>query len=331
MMNKLEQLYETLTEQILADNIPWSKYVLLHENFKILPDDARLSEIKQSMIDHPQIKSVYRRLFDPRLGVPSIANQPASHKIYGSYYWGLRFLADIGLTANDLPFDEIAHQIFIHQLPDGQFTTSYHRKTKTPVTAVCLTAHLTYSLAKLGYQNSRGIRAAINYMVTTPRKDGGWHCDWEKQIGERDEAASSCPSANMNVIRVLALFGNRYQELIKKTIDQMYHHWKYPQANNSLCDFGSGAISMKLRYPPHYWSYDLLNVLDTVSMYPDFCKHESFTEMIEKVVSKWDGRSLLKSEKSIPEWQGFDFGKNNNYSCWISCLVCRILKRIYFS
>ena len=326
MVNKLQQLYESNLEMILCRGEPWSRYIAYRDIIKI-PNDEKLLKVRNEIIYDSRIKAVYQKLYDIQLGVYSITNLPASHKVYGSYFWGLRFLADIGIT---LSLDEVVRQILIHQSPDGQFIRAYYRINKTPVTAVCLTANLVYSLAMLGYLNSRGIQAAMNYILTTQRKDGGWHCDVHKQIGERDEDFPSCPSANVNVIRALAIYKDRYQHFLKQAIEQIFSHWENRHTNYRQCDFGIGTTFMKFRYPPHYWGYDILNVLDTISFYPDLCQNNVFDEMIQQVVSKWDGKNFFKSEKSISEWYKFDFAIKNRYSCWISCLICRILRRVYF-
>lgn len=330
MLNKLKNLYESNLEMILSSGAPWSRYIIYRDILKY-QQEKRLSAIKRKLIEDSKIQAVYQKLFDSHLGVPSITTQPASHKVYGSYYWGLRFLADIGLTATDFQFDEIVRQLFIHQLPEGLFTIAYRRKNKIPVTAVCVTANLVYSLAMLGYQHSRGVQAALKFILTTQRKDGGWHCDWKKQPGEKDEDALSCPSANISVIRALAVYGERYGLIIQRAIEQIFDNWNNRNANYRQCDFDVGTTLVKLRYPPHYWGCDILNVLDTLSFYPEFCENYIFDEMIQQVISRWKGKGLFKSEKSIPEWREFDFANKNSYSCWISCLICRILARVYFS
>ena len=329
IFNNFKKIYESVPEIIQSIGMPWSNYVVLRDILKI-QKKTRLTALKKQIIKAAEVKNVYHKLLAPQLGVPSITIKPASHKVYGSYYWGLRFLADVGITSADFRLDEIVHQIFIHQMPDGQFTINYRRKNKIPITAVCLTANLAYSIAALGYQFSRGIQAAINFILTTQRQDGGWHCDLKKQVGERDEDAVSCPSANINVIRALSVYGDRYQHIIKQAVEQIFEHWKNRSENFRQCDFGIGTTFMKLRYPPHYWGYDILNVLDTLSFYPELCRNETFDEMMQQVVEKWDGKGLFKPEKSIPEWSAFNFAKKNNYSCWISCLICRVLARVYF-
>ena len=326
MLDTLKKLLEVNTKLILTYGTSWSRYIVYKDILKL----DEFNYIKKEIIEDSRIQAVYNRLFNNQLGVKSISNKPASYKVYGSYFWGLCFLADIGLTLIDLPLKNAVDVIFLYQMSDGQFTISYRRQNKTPVSAICLTANLIYSLVKLGYQNTRSVQAALNYILSTQRNDGGWHCDVKKQVGEIDEDTQSCPFANIQVIRALALYGSRYQNILQDAINQVYFHWQNPGTEFNCCDVGIGRIYRKLRYPSHYWGYDILNILDTLSMYPQFCRNSIFDEMIQSVISKWDGFGLFKSDKSIPGWNGFDFAKKNNPSSWISCIICRIVKRVYF-
>ena len=103
----------------------------------------------------------------------------------------------------------------LQQLEDGQFMIRYHKKRQQVFSLICMTAHLTYCLIKLGYGESPSVKAALNYIITTQRKDGGWHCERLRQPGERDELLLSCPSANIHVIRVLGQFGDKYKSMIE--------------------------------------------------------------------------------------------------------------------
>jgi len=326
MVKHLKNIVNNNIDLIKQHGSSYSRHILYRD---ILYDIDQCLAAKEELKQDAQIIESYTKLLDLKTGINSLSTAPADYKIYGSYYWRLRFFADIGLGRDDLPFDQIIDKIFVYQLPDGQYTSDFHRKTKTPVAAICITAQLAYILATIGYQFHRSVQAAFAYILSTQRKDGGWHCDWKKQAGEIDQNAASCPVANLQVIRALSVFGDDYLSLITNAANSVYDFLENHQTHNLACDFGHIMISHKLRYPPHYHGMDILNILDTLSNCPQCCATPLFEKMIQTVIAKWDGNGFFKSEKTIPEWKNFNFGKNNRHSDWISCLICRMLTRVY--
>ena len=306
----------------------YSKYFYIRE---IETDNGspEIYSLKKHVLHDQRIIKLTNKLCDRSLGTSSLVGSVADYKVYGSFYWILKFFADIGLTKNDLPIDDAVRLIFLYQMPDGQFTIGYRQKKRTTVTAVCMTAHLLYSLGKLGYLYEKAITSGINYLLTTQRHDGGWHCDWKKQQGERDQCAPSCPVAGLNAVLALSLFGDKYSEILSNAIQQIFNIWQNDEPAIISCDLGTTDIIRKLRYPAHYMGLDILNILDTVSNFPEYCYHPAFNGIIRFVLDRWNRNGLLRSEKTIPEWKEFDFGWNKCESGWISALFCRILKRVY--
>ncbi|MBD3288820.1 hypothetical protein GF337_08470, partial [candidate division KSB1 bacterium] len=186
MKRKLKIFFNENKKLLAERGEPYSKYIFTSE----LQNSSKSSELhkfKDSLLNDKRIIRLIRNLYDKKLGTPSLEASAASHRVYGSFYWVLRFLADIGLSRDDMPIDDAIKFIFLNQMPDGQFTIGYRRRNRITVTAVCMTAHLLYSIGKLGYVNTRAFNAGLNYILTTRRNDGGWHCDWRKQPGEKDE------------------------------------------------------------------------------------------------------------------------------------------------
>lgn len=328
MTNKVKLFFELNKSLLSKTDQIYSLYFYQREfeNGKI---SQQFDSIKNDLLHEPKIIHLLQKLNDETQGIPSLAGSVASHKVYSSFYWVLKFLADIGLTKSELPIDDIVRLIFLYQMPDGQFTIGYRRKKNTTVTAVCMTAHLLYGLGKLGYLQEKGIAAGINYLLTTQRHDGGWHCDWKKQHGERDQKAPSCPVAGLYATLALSLFGDKYAPILRNTIQQIFNIWKNENPVTITCDLGTTDIIRKLRYPSHYMGLDILNILDVVSNFPEHCGNVTFHEMIRFVLNRWNGTGFLRSEKTIPEWKEFDFGRNKCESSWMSALFCRILKRVY--
>lgn len=321
---RLHDFYNFNKKTILDHGLPWAKFILLSES------DPERERIKKQLLLDQNINKIIGRLSDTKLGIKSFSHSPADYRVYGSFYWSLRFLADIGLPGNELGIDELMKQLQLQQLEDGQFMVRYHRKKQQTISLVCMTAHLTYCLIRLGYRDSNTVKAALNYILTTQRKDGGWNCDRRKQTGEHHESDPSCPAANIHVIRALGQYGNKYDNWIKPAINQIFEIYNYSSPINCDLDSKQSINFNKLRYPPHYTGLDILNLICSLSFFPGMVVNSNFDRLINSILDRWDGKNWLRPEKRIPEWSVFDFSQKSGYSEWLTSLFIQAIERVYF-
>ena len=193
-----------------------------------------------------------------------------------------------------------------------------------------MTAHLTYCLIRLGYRESSTVAAALNYIITSQRNDGGWHCDRLKQCGERDESLPSCSAANIHVIRMLGQYGAKYETIATPAIKQCLSTFNHPFSQSCFHNSEDQINFNKLRYPPHYTGLDILNVIDSLSLFGNIVKCFEFESIIASILNRWDGVNFLCSEKRIPNLTLFDFSHNHKSSDWITAIFLRALERVYF-
>lgn len=323
-LKSLRHFCSVTKPSILERGALWAKLLLLPQN------DPEREQIKLALVNDPKIKKIVNRLDHPKLGVSSLWHTPADYRIYGSFYWGLRFLADLGLKASEWGMDNLIHQLQLQQLEDGQFMIRYHRKKQQTISLICMTAHLAYCLVRLGYQQTNTVHAALDYILTTQRHDGGWHCDRLKQQGERDEAAPSCPAATIHVIRLLAQYGKTYRAVVKPCLNSLVSAINQTALSGCELDGQQDINWEKLRYPPHYTGLDILNLIHSLSFFPDLFAHSNFDQMVAAILKRWDGTHWLRAEKRIPEWSDFDFSQPNKYSEWLTSLFLQAIERSYF-
>lgn len=318
----ITKFFQTQLLSILAHGSPWSKYLLLSD------DAAAQTQARADVQTHSKIMQISEKLSQAQFDPESPKQNFTDFKVYGSFYWQLRFLADIGLTVQDYGIASFIEQVRHSQLEDGQFMVRYHQKKQQAISYVCITAHLVYCLIRLGLKATRTVSAAVDYLATTQRFDGGWHCDDVKQNGERDQFMPSCPSATIHAILALGQLGKAYHHILEKTVDQILT--VYEGKSTPLCCYDSEREVRlnKLRYPPHYSGLDLLNVVYAFSFIPDLQKKSLISDLINQAISKWDRSHWLASEKKISEWKNFDFGSKNSRSDWITSLLLTSLKRI---
>lgn len=321
--NKFFQDFWTINKNsILEYGQPWSRFILL-------PDDHPFRDrTTQALLSHPTILQITEKLRQLILHPESSKQKNPNFRAYGSHYWLLRFLADIGLTAEDYGIASFIEQVKFSQLEDGQFLIHYHQKKQQAITCVCITAHLAYCLIRLGFKNSRMVSSATNYLATTQRFDGGWHCDDIRGNGERDQLLPSCPSATIHAILALSQCGKVYHLPLEKAVNHFLVVYESEAIPFCRYDSERQVNLNKFRYPPHYSGLDILNVIYALSFIPDPLKKSRLENLIDRALHQWDGLQWLKSEKKIPEWKNFDFGHKNKSSDWIMSLFLSSLMRL---
>lgn len=321
-----DELRDSIAQQkrkILSSGSIWSQLALSPSH------DSKRDLLEQALLTNPNIANLIQRLNDPMLGIRSLLRRPADYRLYGSFYWVLRFLADIGISAEKLGIQELLKILFWQQMEDGQFMIRYHRQKQQAITLVCITAHLAYCLARLGYRQSNSVIAAVNYMITSQRWDGGWHCDRLKQPGEKLESAPSCPAATVHVARLLAQFGTNYDAIIAPSLRLLL---SYDLDTDVLgCEFDHQAKLNfnKLRYPPHYTGLDILNLVHSIAPFAHLIHPESLARLLKPILQRWSEMHSLPSEKRIPGWSQFDFAGKQGGSDWITSLFIQAFETIY--
>lgn len=309
------------SQTILNQGSPWSRYILLTD------DAASRQTVKESMLAHPNIRTIIKNLADEKDGIPSLSGIPAYFHNYSSFYWQLRFLADIGLTADELGIQPLMNQLVLQQMEDGQFLIRYHAKKQQAISRICVTAHLTYCLARMGLKHTRTVNAALEYIFSTQRKDGGWHCDRMRQNGERDENLPSCPGATIHVLKALSLFKENMWLDLAPSAEICIEYFKNPIEKPCLYEGEKKINISKLRYPPHYSGLDILNLFGTLSCFSEIVPRSDLLELADHILLQWDGTHRLASQKKIPGWSSFNFSHNGRKSSWLSAVALRALIR----
>jgi hypothetical protein len=322
-LERINHFYNQNSNIILQRGSPWAKFILL------TPGDKDYESTKQLLLKHENLKQILSLLENKEVGINSFINNPADFRLYNSFYWTLRFLSDLGLSANELGISHLIHKLMLQQSEDGQFIIRYYKKRQQEINLICMTAHLTCCLIRLGFQNSPSVEAAIKYTISSQRKDRGWHCEKLHQNGERDENLPSCPAANIHVIRLLGQFGKEFESTFSVFGDKILSSFTTKIPNFCHYNPEQNLNYLKFRYPPHFTGLDILNVIDSYSYLPNISQNEDFNKLVNNVVNRWDGSHLLCSQKRIPGWASFDFGHNNKGSDWITAVFLLALNRIY--
>jgi hypothetical protein len=296
----------------LLEGPPWLKYAVELQLLDKKPD------VKPVASD-VSIKKIVNELKDAH-GLVSLKTGKLSYK--GKIYWDLFFLADIGLTVNDLHIDKEAKWIYDLQASDGTFVTMDGMKPSF----FCIPTILLAALKKMDYNDDVKLEKFIRLIFKTQRLDGGWHCAKQRSVGQRLQDTESCPMDNQNILLLLGQFKEyRRDSRLNGAIDLLLTHWEKRREKWRPYGFGIGTDFVKLKYPAV--TYGILRVLDVLSLFPYAVKSKSFKEMMNLVREKSDNGRFY-AESIVNFFSDFDFGQKNEPSRWITFLINRIEKKI---
>ncbi|MHA1973270.1 MAG: hypothetical protein ACTSW1_09765 [Candidatus Hodarchaeales archaeon] len=250
----------------------------------------------------------------------------ATHPIHS-----LEILAEFGLTESDSGISDICNKILSHQSPEGSFQSNIlvPKTFKGPGVEKwdwmsCDAPILLYFLSKMGIKNTDSLKRAAMHLKSLVRENGlGCNSSIPKFRGP-GRKSDHCPYANLLALKALRAFSDRCKDEIQHLIDAQVNFWEN-RKTRKLYLFGMGTKFKKLKYPNIY--YNIVHVLDVLSLYPEAQETNAFHQMIEIVNSK-----QRKDGSFIPEsiWRAFknyDFGQKKLPSPTLTYKIAEINHR----
>ncbi len=293
----------------LLEGPDWLKYAVGLQLMGAQPD------IKPVLRDSA-ITKIIQRLKDNQVGIPALRTGKVHYTETGKAYWDLFFLADIGLTINDLGLEREAAEVFRFQTRDGTFVIPPNVRDNY----FCMSAILISSLARMSYRDDPRLNKYIQVILNSQGRDGGWHC-YNDDFDMLD--IESCPMDNLNILMLLGQYDNyREYPILNRTIDSLLEHW---QRRDNRHGFGVGRRFMSLQYPAV--KYGILRVLDVLSLFPYAVGRQGFQSMLDFVRQKASGGKYY-AEITDDSYAEFDFGQKKEPSRWLTFLIYRIEKRV---
>ena len=259
------------------------------------------------------ITEIVHRLKDNQVGIPGLKTGKVHYTDTGKAYWDLFFLADIGLTINDLGLDREVAELFSLQAPDGTFTIRPNVRDNY----FCMSAILISSIARMGYRDDPRLKKYIQAILESQGLGGGWDC-YNDGLGDME----SCPMDNLNILMLLGQYEQyRNNSRFNGAIDLLLGHW---EGRAHLYGFGIGRRFMSLHYPAV--KYGILRVLDVLSLFPYAVSRRGFQSMLDFVRQKASGGKYY-AESTDDSYSEFDFGQKEEPSRWLTFLINRIEKQ----
>ncbi len=270
--------------------------------------------------------------------IESIQNWPgkplASHKSANQLFHTLNFLADLGFKNTDESLQAVCEKILDSASPEGPFRLSMnigpaHGGTGVDTSgwALCDAPNLVYALAKLGYADHPAVIQAVSYLLDLVR-DFGWPCAVSKELGafrgpgRKDDP---CPYANLVMLKVIGQFPHLHNHTVANIgIQTLFKLWQNRRQQHPYI-FYMGTDFCKLK-APLIW-YDILHVMDVLSIFDQAIQEPAFREMLSIIRSKAGPDDRYIPESIYLPYKDWDFGQKKQPSRWITLLVCRIMSR----
>lgn len=310
------------TEWLLSEGQPWVVYRTLVELLDRQEDAPEVVKARREMLADERIRNLVVALRDEELGIPAICGEKRiTHIKPDSFYWVLFFLAEIGLTKDDLGLDEMVEFLFDLVSPDDLFAA-----VKNGNEPVCLAAALSYSLARLGYWDDPRVRTCYEHLFDQRAPGGGWHCAFMQRHWKKlRNSPHTCALANLDGLRALSV-APEFEDEAGPIIDLLLRHWEERGGPYRPYGFGIGTKFRKLRYPPT--PYDILAFADALACFPYAREKPALREVVEEIASKQDDEGRFYAESISRAWPAFDFGQKKAPSAWITLLALRVFKRV---
>ena len=298
-------------------NEPWIRYNLKRiqnkensQEFKELTQDPKIQKLIDECVSWP----------DP----PLKRHNEASHPIHK-----IELLADFGLDIRDDWIKAISNLIIEHRSEEGFFQSKIEiperwggKGNGEIMWLLCDTPILIYVLQKFGIVNEY-IREAARMLVWVS-ENNGWRCKGSnpkfRGPGKKEDF---CPYANLITLKALSLSQYKDTEAVHNGIDSHILHW---ENRNRIYMFGIGATFMKLKYP-NVW-YDILHLVDVLSMYSYAREYDEFWGMWELIKEKQQPGGGFVPESVWKAWSGWSFGQKKEPSPWMTLKILEIAERL---
>ena len=318
----------TKTIEWLLQGEPWIEYRTRVDLLGQSESDPEVRAARKAMLANPKIKSLLSELAD----WPGVVLN--SHKSASQSFHKLSFIAELGLNVNDPPVKKIVQQVMKHQSKQGPFQLP----TNVPVHfggsgkdewawALCDAPVILSSLIQLGMSDDPRVQTAVDYLDALVRENG-WPCAVSPELGKfrgPGRKEDPCPYATLVMLKVLAhIPALQKSKSAKIGVETLLWLWEASKEQHPYI-FYMGTDFRKLK-APLFW-YDILHVLDVLSLFAWTWKDKRFKQMLNVLESKANQDGQFIPESVWLAWKDWDFSQKKVPSKGLTFFVQLILKR----
>jgi hypothetical protein len=313
----------------LLGSISWVKYRTLVDALGKPENSPEAQSARRSILADQSIQSIISDL-QAWPGPPITRHNDSAHLLHK-----LAFLADLGLKASDPGMNEVITLILGRQSTEGSFQVLANISPHFGGTGkdqlgwmLCDAPTILYALVKLGLGEDKSVQKAAQHLASLST-DNGWLCVVSPEMGKfhgPGRRTDPCPYATLIALKALAQFAEwRDSPVCRQGAEALLSLWDQRKERRPYL-FAMGTDFAKLK-APLVW-YDILHVIETLTLFPWLLKDRRLLEMADIVKSKADAQGRFTPESVWMPWKGWDFGQKKTPSPYITLQAMRILMRL---
>jgi hypothetical protein len=308
---------------------PWVQYRTRIDLLEQPESNSEVAAAKQAMLAHPAIKTLISEL----AGWPGLSLK--RHNDAGHLLHKLVFISDLGIRNSDPDVDEVIKRITNLQSKEGAFqvltnvSPQYGGSGEDQLAwMLCDAPSILYSLTKIGKRDNQAIQIAARHLVSL-NTDNGWPCVVAPELGKfrgPGRKTDPCPYATLITLKALAQFPEwRDSKPCLTGADTLLKLWEQRKERRPYM-FAMGTDFIKLK-APMVW-YDIIHVLEVLTLFPSLKKDRRVLEMIDIVKAKSNSENQFTAESAWKAWSNWEFGQKKEPSYLLTLQAQRILRRI---
>jgi hypothetical protein len=325
----IKQLNANPILQLLESDQPWVRFNTLRFLLDKSEETPEVAQARTEVLAHPQVQAMIEET-SGWPGYPLTRHNDANHPIHK-----LGILADFGLNKDDPGMGAVTDALLSNQTPDGAFASlikvpkAFGGSDEAELSwMLCDTPLVLQALLRFGVHDHPAVGEALSHLTNLARENG-WPCAAADAFvkfrgpGRKDDP---CPYANLIAVRALAHApGYSENPALLGGVEMLLNHWEQ-RADRKVYMFGIGTTYQRLKYPL-IW-YDLLHVLETLSMLPSVHDDPRFKQMVQVLLDQQDEQGMFTAGSVWMAFKGWEFAQKKTPSAWITFLALRILRRV---
>ena len=297
---------------LLSGNEPVVRWWTLRDLLDRLATDLEVSAAYAAARESAAARTI---LAAQRRGGAWVAEKHLYSPKHTATTWQLDLLADFGFTIADEPVRRACHLFLAWQLPSGAFGLV----AKAIAGEACSTGRILCQFHRFGLGDDPQVARAWDWLATTQRADGGWHC----RAAIMRSAKPSCFLATVKVLEACRAAGDTASDLARGAAGFVHGCLMEPRIER----YTSPTLWSRFVYPNHW--YDALSVVDLLVSFGYGAGDERMQAAVALIRQKQnaDGTWNHDSELAFRGPTLYNFGPVGAPSPWVTFRALRAVKR----
>jgi hypothetical protein len=193
---------------LLEENDPSVRYRTLKEILKYNDDDPEVIQAKSAILQTHPVQSLLEKMHPEGFW---LQKNPRTQRVvgdgvdYGSFattHFCLAYLSELGVDRTQPQVEKAAERYLALQQPDGDWLRHYS----------CLLGYNIRTFVRLGFQDDKHVKRAMELLNKTYRTDGGYLCDIHEGK-TRTKSVKSCFRGSVKALLAFSEFPEYWDQL----------------------------------------------------------------------------------------------------------------------